>query len=106
MRESDLVGDIIRALYPTAQLERHNVGVFNTPDGRRVSAGPPKGYPDLSGHRLGDGKAVYIEVKIGDGEPSDEQLAYLCRMAAGGAVAVICWSVEDALALVGRCECG
>lgn len=102
MRESNLVSDIIRALYPIAQLERHNVGVFATKDGKKINTGLPKGFPDLSGHRLRDGKAVYLEVKIDDNEPSEEQRAYLCRMAEGGAIAAVCWSVEDARELVRR----
>ncbi len=99
--ESYLVNDIIRALYPHCRLERHNVGKFYTADGRAVYAGPPKGYPDLSGNLRGNGRAVYIEAKIRPNKPTPEQLAYLEARRAEGALAGVCYSVSDALALIG-----
>ena len=98
--ESMLVGAIIRALYPICKLERHNVGSFFTADGRRVKAGAPKGFPDLSGHRRSDGRAVYIECKFGNNTTSPEQEKYLGDCRADGAIAGVCYSVADALALV------
>ncbi len=99
--ESYLVNDIIRALYPHARLERHNVGKFYTADGRTVYAGPPKGYPDLSGNLRGSGQAVYIEAKIKPNKPTEEQMRYLEDRRAEGALAGVCYSVTDALALIG-----
>ena len=99
--ESYLVNDIIRALYPFARLERHNVGKFYTADGRPIYAGPPKGYPDLSGNRRGDGRAVYIEAKIHPNKPTEEQLQYLADRRAEGALAGVCYTVGDALSLIG-----
>lgn len=99
--ESYLVNDIIRALYPLARLERHNVGKFYTSDGRPVYAGPPKGYPDLSGNRRGDGRAVYIEAKVHPNRATPEQEKYLADRRAEGALAGVCYSVGDALALIG-----
>ncbi len=102
--ESYLVNDIIRALYPHARLERHNVGKFYTADGRPIYAGPPKGYPDLSGNRRGDGRAVYIEAKIRPNKPTPEQLRYLADRRDEGAIAGVCYSVTDALALIGAAD--
>ena len=99
--ESYLVNDIIRALYPHARLERHNVGKFYTSDGRPIYAGPPKGYPDLSGNRRGDGRAVYIEAKVKPNKPTEEQMKYLAERRAEGALAGVCYSVTDALTLIG-----
>lgn len=99
--ESYLVNDIIRALYPLARLERHNVGKFYTSDGRPIHAGPPKGYPDLSGNLRGSGRAVYIEAKIHPNRATPEQEKYLADRRAEGALAGVCYSVGDALALIG-----
>ena len=98
--ESYLVNDIIRALYPHCRLERHNVGKFFTADGRTVYAGPPKGYPDLSGNLRGSGRAVYIEAKIEPNKPTPEQIEYLAQRRAEGAIAGVCYSVADALKLI------
>ena len=100
--ESYLVNDIIRALYRHCRLERHNVGKFYTADGRPINAGPPKGYPDLSGNLRGSGQAVYIEAKISPNKPTKEQLEYLAARRAEGALAGVCYSVRDALELIGH----
>jgi len=100
--ESYLVNDIIRALYPYCRLERHNVGKFYTADGRPVYAGPPKGYPDLSGNLRGSGQAVYIEAKIRPNKPTEEQEKYLAERRAEGALAGVCYSAADALKLIGK----
>ena len=62
--ESQLLNAIIRVLYPHCVLHRVNVGRMRTPDGRWFSTGVPVGYPDLSGYRRSDGRAVYIECKV------------------------------------------
>lgn len=66
---------------------------------RRVE-GLPDGYSDLSGVRISDGKAVFIEVKTPKGRPSEQQKRFIKRMRECGAVAGICRSIEDALELI------
>lgn len=98
--ESQLVNEIFRAVYPHAQLFRANVGSVKTADGRRFSTGLPKGFPDLFGYRRRDGKAVYIECKLDYNHASNEQAAFIIRAQAAGALAGVCYSVDDALSLV------
>lgn len=101
MNESALVNEIFRALYPYARLYRINVIRVKNTQGRWLTTGVPKGYSDLSGHRIGDGRAVYIECKVAPNKPTPEQAAFLARAQADGAIAGVCYSVEDALALIG-----
>lgn len=67
---------------------------------RRVD-GLPDGYSDLSGVRHSDGKAVFVEVKTGNGIVRPAQNNFIRRMRELGAIAGICRSVEDALKLIG-----
>lgn len=98
--ESQLLDAIIRVLYPHCVLHRVNVGRMRTPDGRWFSTGVPVGYPDLSGYRRSDGRAVYIECKVKPNKPTDKQLAFITRAQECGCLAGICYSPEDALKLV------
>jgi hypothetical protein len=76
------------------------------PDGRPHLTGlrPTKvaveGYPDLSGYRRSDGKAVFIEVKTATGRPSEKQLHFIEQAKQAGCIAGIARSVEEALELV------
>ena len=49
------------------------------------------------GHRISDGKALYIEVKLPGEAPRDDQQKFLDAMAATGAIAGCAHSVEEAL---------
>jgi len=77
-----------------------------------VAPAPP-GWPDLCGCLAPSGRAFYIEVKAparldpttgnvarSAGTPSKEQLQFLDRMAARGALVGVAWGVEDALAIL------
>lgn len=66
---------------------------------RRVE-GLPKGFTDLFGVRLSDGKAVFIEVKTAGGKASNDQKKFIKKMREFGAVAGICRSVDEALKLI------
>ena len=79
---------------------RVNVGSGVTYDGRHFSTGVPKGFSDLFGVRISDGRAVFIEVKAPGGKPSKPQIDFIKQMKISGAVAGICYSVEDALKLI------
>lgn len=99
--ESALLNDIVRALYPYARLYRINVIRVKNTQGRWLTTGVPKGYSDLSGYRIGDGRAVYIECKVAPNKPTPEQETFLARAREHGAIAGVCYSVEDALELIG-----
>ena len=101
MRESYLVNDLIRAAYPFMTLWRINTGSVMTRDGRRFSTGTPKGFPDLLGvlpaehSRFGCAVPVFIEAKVKPNKPTAEQVKFIENMKAQGAVAGVCYSVDD-----------
>lgn len=101
MNESALVNEIFRALYPYVRLNRVNVIRVKNEQGRWLTTGVPKGYSDLSGHRIGDGRAVYIECKVAPNKPTPEQETFLARAREHGAIAGVCYCIEDALELIG-----
>ena len=68
---------------------------------RRVE-GLPKGYSDLSGVRISDGRAVFIEVKTPSGRPTKAQLNFIKKMREIGAVAGICRCADDAVKLINK----
>lgn len=108
MRESQLVNDIIRALWPWIHLHRVNVGTVKTEDGRKFSTGLPKGFPDLFGtlpasvSRTGRAVPVFIECKVGDNKLSEEQRKFLTEEREKGSAVAVCRSVEDARRFVFR----
>lgn len=101
MTETDIQNQIRVALSPYCAVFRVNVGLCYTKDGRPMRTGVPTGFSDLFGHRKSDGRAFYIEVKTAAGRPSANQTAFIEQMIADGAIAGICRSPEDALALLG-----
>ncbi len=54
---------------------------------------PMKGFPDIAGIRLG--RLFTIEVKVGDGRFSMEQVAWMNKLTQHGALYIIATSVED-----------
>lgn len=97
MTEADLMRSIMVALSADGHfVARANVGLFFTKDGRPVKTGLPTGFSDLFGHRLGDCRAFYLEVKTATGRPTEQQLAFIAAMKKRGALAGIVRSVEDA----------
>lgn len=101
MTEEHRIQNAIRtAVAPYAVIFRVNVGSGRTEDGRYFSSGVPVGFSDLFGVRLSDGKAVFIEVKTPSGRATVQQMNFISRMRAAGAVAGICRSAEDAVRLV------
>lgn len=83
-----------------AILFRANVGSGITYDGRHFDTGLPKGFSDLFGFRLSDGKAVFIEVKSAAGRVRPEQINFIRKMQIYGALAGIARSVEDARKII------
>ena len=97
MREGDLMRSIMVALSQDGHcVFRANVGLFFTADGRPVKTGLPSGFSDLFGHRAGDARAFYLEVKTPTGRASPQQLAFIAAMQKRGALAGVVRSVEEA----------
>ena len=96
-RETVLQNKIIVALCQNGCVARnHTVGQFFTKYGGIVHIGH-HGESDIMGHRISDGKALYIEVKLPGEEPRPDQQKFLEAMAAAGAIAGCAHSVEEAL---------
>lgn len=98
--EHRIQNEIRAALSPYCIIFRMNVGSGRTEDGRFFSTGVPRGFSNLFGVRISDGRAVFIEVKTPSGRASVTQLNFLSRMRAAGAVAGICRSAEEAVKLI------
>jgi hypothetical protein len=98
MTESDLMRAIMIALSAEGHfVARANVGLFYTRDGRPVRSGLPVGFSDLFGHRAGDARAFYLEVKAPAGRVTPEQFEFLAAMRARGAIAAVVRSVDEAI---------
>ena len=98
--ETKLQNQIIVALCQHGCVARnHTVGQFYTKYGAIVNIGQ-RGESDIFGHRISDGKALYIEVKLPGDEPRDDQQQFLDAMRAAGAIAGCAHSVEEALQIV------
>ena len=97
MKESDLMRQIMVALSEGGHFAyRCNVGRFKMADGRWFDTGLPPGFSDIAGHRAGDARAFYLEVKTPTGRASPQQVAFIAAMRARGAIAAVVRSVEDA----------
>lgn len=99
-RETALQNQIIVALCKHGCVARnHTVGQFFTKYGALVNIGH-HGEADVWGHRISDGRAFYIEVKLPGEEPREDQRRFLEAMAATGAIAGCAHSVKEAIELV------
>lgn len=99
-RETALQNQIIAALCENGCIARnHTVGQFLTHYGAVVNIGHP-GESDIMGHRIADGKAFYLEVKLPGEKPRQDQLDFLEAMRQAGAIAGWCTSVKEALKIV------
>ena len=102
--ETKLQNQIIAALCMNGCVARnHTVGQFYTKYGAIVKVGQ-HGESDIFGHRISDGKAIYIEVKLPGESPRHDQEQFLKAMRAAGAIAGCAHSVEEALAIVNERE--
>lgn len=113
MTEEHIIQNQIRTAATGCVLFRTNAGDFwqgevvysrefkqNVLINIRKIEGLPEGYSDLSGVRVGDGKAVFIEVKTAKGRPSQKQKNFISKMREYGAIAGVCRSAEDAINLI------
>lgn len=98
--ETILQNQILVALCRNGCVARnHTVGLFYTKYGSMVNIGH-QGEADVWGHRISDGKAFYIEVKLPGEKPRPDQQQFLDAMAAAGAITGCAHSVEEALQIV------
>ena len=98
--ETKLQNEIIAALCQNGCVARnHTVGQFYTKYGAIVNIGN-HGEADIFGHRISDGKALYIEVKLPGESPRQDQARFLMAMRMAGAMAGCAHSVEEALEIV------
>ena len=99
-QETKLQNEIIVALCKNGCVARnHTVGQFFTKYGSIVNIGH-HGESDVFGHRISDGKAIYIEVKLPGEKPREDQKKFLDAMAKTGAISGVAHSVEEALEIV------
>jgi hypothetical protein len=99
-QETILQNEIIVALCKNGCVARnHTVGQFYTKYGTLVNIGH-HGESDIMGHRISDGKAFYIEVKLPGENPREDQKKFLNAMAKTGAIAGVAHSIEEALEIV------
>ena len=99
-RETALQNKIIVALCQNGCVARnHTVGQFYTKYGNLVNIGH-NGEADIWGHRISDGKAIYIEVKLPGEEPREDQKRFLEAMRRTGALTGCAHSIEEALQIV------
>lgn len=100
MTETDIMRSIMVKLSELGCVcLRTNAGTFYTRDGRPVRIGIP-GQSDLCGHRPGDGRAFYIEVKRPGEKSRGNQERFLRQMRNSGALAGVAHSVEEAVEIV------
>ena len=100
--ETILQNKIIVALCKNGCVVRnHTVGQFYTKYGAIVRVGQ-HGEADIFGHRIRDGRAIYIEVKLPGEHPREDQEKFLTAMRNTGAIAGCAHSVEEALDIVNR----
>lgn len=62
--------------------------------------GLEKGFPDLFGARKSDGRMFFVEVKIGKGKPSEDQIAFLNAANENGVLNGIAWNMDQALEII------
>lgn len=98
--ETELQNRIIVALCENGCVAfNHTVGQFYTKYGAVVNVGH-HGESDVRGHRVRDGRAIYIEVKLPGEKPRPDQQKFLNAMRATGAIAGCAHSIEEALEII------
>ncbi len=98
--ESELINQIIHACWQYAELFRINTGSVKTATGYLFSTGTPAGFPDICGYRRSDAKMIFIEAKVEPNKPTDKQTAFIEKAKSAGCLAGVCYSVEEALAII------
>lgn len=83
-------------------IARTNVGKRKTIDGRWFNAGPPPGWPDLTGCKYDNGKIFFIECKNEKGKPRDVQIKFHKLLQKHNIIHGIARSVDDALKIIDK----
>lgn len=78
---------------------RTNAGEVKTADGRVVKL-LPKGFPDIAGFRVSDGKAVFVEVKNEKGQLRAEQIVFGKLLKQFPVLYGVARSAEDAIKII------
>ena len=100
MKEKEIQNMIRLGVNDIAVTFRANVGTLHTEDGRVITTGLPKGFPDLFGYRKSDGRIIFLEIKAAKGRLRPEQKAFLAKVQADGCIAGVARSVEEARAII------
>lgn len=78
---------------------RANAGEVKTSDGRVVKL-MPKGFPDITGFRISDGKFLAIEVKNEKGQLRDDQVKFGNFLSSHPVLYGVARSAEEAIRIV------
>lgn len=76
-----------------------NVGGGELVRGGYFRSGLPKGFPDLL-ILTNDGRTIFIEAKVGNNQPSNDQINFIKVLRKNGHFADIVWNVNDFKALI------
>ena len=76
---------------------RINVVSGQTKDGRYITTGVPKGFPDLCGYRIRDGKMFFVEVKTPTGKLRPDQIKFREAVKNDPVIHVVARSAEQAV---------
>lgn len=100
MTENELQKQIIENLNNSnfCRVWRANAGKLRV--GRRTVQLLPKGFPDVFGVRLTDGKFIAIEIKKPDGKLSDKQIEFRDWAISNRFVYGVAHSVDEAIKIV------
>ncbi|MFS8161473.1 VRR-NUC domain-containing protein [Lacticaseibacillus rhamnosus] len=99
--EHEIQSEIMLALSRAGcTIIRTNVGKVRTETGRIFVAGPPKGWPDLTGFRHHDGRLILIEVKNETGRLRQDQKHFAEFIKQFPVIYGVARSAEDALKLI------
>lgn len=81
---------------------RTNTGTVRTKDGRMFTAGPPNGWPDLTGAVKETGQIILIEVKTPKGNlrPDQKKMAKIITSMIPNAIYGVARSAEDAIEIL------
>lgn len=98
--EKAIQNEILLALSQNGcKVFRTNAGEVRTKDGRVVKL-LPKGFPDIAGFRMSDGKAVFVEVKNERGQLRKEQITFANLLKQFPVIYGVARSAEEAVALI------
>ncbi|MBI5975183.1 VRR-NUC domain-containing protein [Staphylococcus canis] len=103
MKEAEIQKQIIESLNNSeCKVWRANAGMIRV--GKRTLKLLPKGFPDVFGVRLKDGKFIAIEIKKPNGKLSSEQIEFQNWALKHKLIYGVAYSVDDALKIIEEVE--